>query len=802
MANIERYSEIAQGANASIYMDSATQDLVVKAPRRSLLGRIAHHLNSMRASVKAQNRATWQDFADSLKSHYKDDASIAPVIRELEIHSARKKPLTIMHVKSSLKQAEQLMQFKNEQVISSVLNTPAEPGADRPPRLAETSSDFLRNAMDDVYYGMAGKISDSDPNIYRANSSKWASHIIARVKQLKAEQGEPCLTRSQVEQAIKEAAQDIVGFGVVTQEQVATTSRYTVDKGLPASAKGNKIFLELAKEHGLPIELQKLSPTMQDELKRDVSKACVDVYTELRTNRGAAEAVTEADVEAAIKARWSRSLQKSYLPTVDQIRRLDIDAHSRDKLIDYVCHTSRAAVENFELIKKVFDQQPQLASFYKTLPQRLHAVDQSRADAVQNQMAKTKLYTTILEHGNMLGDQWAELAEACEKQGKEIGPDDRESFYTMAADLPALLFLTDEEADQLNQACASAAMHEAVANMRSADYLISSAGADMQNVGQDRDRMQQMREEFSRGSHAALVVFFRKLEASPYNEGGAEQLPQSSSMAESFSELDNGVVSALHESGFSLPFLDRSNQSGSAAIPPALHADMEKSLQSHMKFGTSDLAYDENGIAKSFITTFGRANFTLTAADGQTVELPRNISGSFKERSQVILPAIRSFCYQHQRDAWMKEHQGVANEQEIQKLADNELKLIAQLANANLWADFGARTSQGGLPYHGAIVGGQSAHTDYRITAEADGGFRCDSTVIQKGGFLAPQADFDPTDINNLLSLDAEESYTKADLSVLARPEDFAAGNDSTSVPQLATPIGYEYNLKLAATAS
>ena len=792
MPIIEKYSQAARVAPDSIIrLDTEGRNITVRGLRPSLLGRIARYLRDDKAVIQTRDQATWQNFIHAVKARYQNDSALLPLIQDLEMRSAQKKPLTSMQVETTVENAEHLMRFKNEQVISSVLNSKVEPQANQPPGLANTSSDFLRQAMDEVYHDVAAKISHADPEIYRQQSAGFAKRIVDHVAKLQPEMCKEALSRPQVEQAIKRAARRLIGFRVAVEEQSAATERYKVNTHLPESAKGNQLFLEAAKELGLSIDLKKLPPTIVNELEAEVSKGCRDAFDTLRSTSGRRGQVTDADIEASVKARFSRMFKSNQLPLLEQINQLDIDAASKEKLVDYVCHTPIKPIEGANVLAKVLEKEAQLTAFYKTLPQLLQAVEQSRGQPVENQQAKTALYQQLINHGKMISTQFAEAAAAGGQPGS-VDPDSRDSFYAATSDIPMLLSLNDQDKEQLHQACATPAMQEALADLRSARYLVSDAAADISSAEQARTA-----NELVESLHPAFLTMSRSAEASPYNEVGADALSLSDP-AQSFSELDNSVIGALRDSGFQLPPIERANQSGTAVMPSSIHADMQANLQDQWKFGSAELDYHESGLAKSFITDFGRAQFTLTDANGQVIKLPRELPIGTEERSKVMLPTFRAFCQQHQRDAWMKSHPGkTPSLNRLQKLTENELKMISQIANANLWFDVDKRMMQGELPFSEAVMAGQSAGTHYHIIAEADGGFRCESSLYKKGGLLMtpPQpGSAEPTST----PLDTEEAYTKASLCVTAKPEDFAAGSKSSSVPQLTGPVSYEYNLKLA----
>lgn len=795
MPTIERYSKAASvsDANADIRMDQASQNLMVRASKPSLLGRIACRLHDQKASTKARDRATWQDFIGAVKSHYKNDAAIEPLVQELGRQSTRRKPLTAMQVSTSLKSAEQLMRFKNEQVISSVLNERIEPRADQQPGLANTSSDFLRQAMDDVYRDVAGKINNADPEIYKECSASLAKQIVSRLNDLKPGMDEHRLTRARVKEAVKEAARNVVGFRAAVEEQTAATSRYKVDKNLPADARANQLFLETAKEHGLNIDLKRLPQPVLNYLEMLVSRGCSDAYQELRNNDGLKGEVTEAGLEASIKGRFSRLFKSQHLPLIEQINKLDIDPPSKEKLIDYVCHQPIKPLPGADMLGRVLAAKPQLTAFYQTLPQLVSAVEQSRDNPVENQMAKTKLHTELLKHGSMLSGLYGEMIAACQDPVEAASdPEARDALYDATSDVASLLFLNDEEKEHLNLAYAKPAVREALSDLMSAKDVASH----MANTPGSQEQAKSAN-EMVKSLYPVFLTLDRDVAMSPYNEDNPDV--SSSAPAESFSELDNGIITALLEAGFQLPSLDRADRSGAVAIPSEVRADMEKNLQSHLKFGSKELEYNESGLAKSFIADFGRAQFTLTTADGQAINIPRKLSGSFQERSKVILPMFRSFCHQHQRDALMKKNPGVEpSMKKVQRLAENELKLISQIANANLWFDFENRLSTGDLPYNNALLASSTLGTNYHIVAEPDGGFRCEAALAKKGGMLAAHSPQGSAAEEETLLLDPEEAYIKTKLSVAAKPEDFANGSKSASVPRLSGPVGYEYNFKLA----
>lgn len=177
MLTLEGYSRAAQARNAAIQIDGKGEQLLTRPLQGSLMGRVVSWLREHSSGSRAQDRATWQNFIETIRSHYKDDAAIAPLIRDLEAQSTRQKPLTAKQVNTSLKNAEQLMQFKNEQTLFGVLNEKAEAHAGQPAGLTNTSHEFLRAAMDEVYRDAAGKIENPDRDAYVQSSSAWPRRL-------------------------------------------------------------------------------------------------------------------------------------------------------------------------------------------------------------------------------------------------------------------------------------------------------------------------------------------------------------------------------------------------------------------------------------------------------------------------------------------------------------------------------------------------------------------------------------------------------------------------------------------------
>lgn len=568
MLTLEGYRQAAQTRNAAIQIDGKSEQLMTRPLRGGLLGRVASWLREHSSSSRATDRATWKNFIETIRSHYKDDAAIAPLIHELEEQSASQKPLTARQVNTSLKNAEQLVLFKNEQTLFNVLNEKAESHADQPAGLANTSHEFLRAAMDEVYQDVASKIDNPDSDSYTQKSSRLAKEVVGRVKQLKPEAGEQRLSPDQVRQAVKEAAKDIVGRDVVVQNRGNAINRYSVDPNLGEHAPGNRLFLEAAAAHGLKIDPARLSPIVLDDLTEEVArKACGKAYQELLASKGGQGQVTEAGIEAAVKARLNHVFETRYLPTIEQIKQLDIDASAKDKLIDYVCHGSMKKAGHFDWVKKVADGRQSLAGFYKKFPQLVHELEKGEHDAAKTQELKTDLYTELLKHGKALGAQWSEIIssrwEADGKVDLEMdNADDREAFYTMVGQLSPSLSLADEEIAQLKESCAMPSAQKALGELKLAHDVVSGFFHDLYSSDMDLKDGQDAQEvkarsalDVSKSLSSVAVSLEHGLVVAPQEEHGSSPA-QASDM--SFSSLDDAVIAALHESGMELPSPERS----------------------------------------------------------------------------------------------------------------------------------------------------------------------------------------------------------------------------------------------------
>lgn len=814
MLDIGRYIQASRLDNATIRMDQAGENLLVKSSPRNFLGRMVSWIGEMGKGSRANNQATWHDFIDTLRTHYHDDTAIQALLRDLETQSARCKPLTSMQVKTCLQNAEHQLKFKNEQILAQVLNEKVEPQADRPASLAKTASQPVAAAMDEVYHDMAARMKNHDQSLYVENSARWANAIIQRLKSLKPEAGQQHLSRPQIEQAIKEAARKSVGFELAVAAQNAAAKRYQLNPHVPADVGGNRLFLEVAKQHGVNIDLAKLSPTALESLNDEAGKACRDqAYKELRVSQGAKGEVSDAVVEAAIQERFTKILKTRYLPTLEKVNQLDLDASSKAKLIDYVSHLPADRVGRFDYIDRSLQQRSQLTELYQALPQLLHDVEQSRDNPVENQVAKTALYTKLLESGKALSNEATELVVAHQqKTGEVLGTDDINAFYSVAGDLAVLLCLDDQQAEQMQRAYAMPTTRDIFDNLIFLEDVATNAstqwmGGSPEQASMDDAAVARAEEEahlaqfIGKAVRPCTIALDNGIKASPYTQEDM-YVPVSSLQGRtaSFAELDNAIINTLHETDFKLPFLDRSNQSGFGVLPESLNASLEKDMQSLLSPDDPQMAgLGKEDLVRSFLSDLGRQDYTLQQADGAAVAMPHKASAkSPNELKNARLIAMQSFCYQHQRDAWMKKHQGAVNEREVHKLASNELKIISQLANHNLWEDFIGLMVAGKMPFTGAAVGGQTSNIDYNIIADADGGFRCESNFAMQGGQLSKQA-MDayqtPAEVETV-TLDPQEVSVKSRLVVAVKAEDLATG----ATPRLSftQPVSYEYNLKLA----
>lgn len=809
MPNIERYSQAVRDAQnvpgAVFQLDNTGRQLLTRSSKNSLVGRAASWLHERVGGGQARNLAVWKNFIDAVRAHHKNNQAIAPLIRELERQSARRKPLTAMQVSTSLKNAEQLVRFANEQTIAHVLNERTETRSDGPAGAANTPQEFLHAAMDKVYLDAVARTENPDRGFYAKSFPELARNVVARVEKIKPEAGERFVTHAQVRLAVKEAAREVVGLRMVVQQQQQAIDRYSLDPKLQESAPGNRLFLEAAAEHGLKIDLTRLSPTELTDLKEEVVRhACSKAYNRLRLSRGADGEVSHADVEAAIRARLGQVFKTRYLPTIEQIKQLDIDSQSKAKLIDYISHGSVRDAGNFDVLKKIMDEKSQLNAFYKDLPRLITEVEKSRHEPVENQAAKSRLCMELLKHGKMLNAQWNEIvsdrAKSAGKTDLETGSaGDQNSFYAAVKDLSPLLFLNNNEAEQLKQSLATPAAHEVLRQMEPAEAAVKVYLGDLAAAYHNTDQMPQTQLETARevsdALSAANVTLALGVETGAYTQS-APPPPQTPGRPASLSSLDNAVITALHESGLELPPLNRSQQSGLAVMPPGLQARLEEDMQPSRR--------PSENVTNLLVRDYGRAKHTLSYG-GQSFDLPppSQVKGTLEEQSEALLPAFKSFCYQHQKDAWMKKNPGMPlNEAEIAKLADSELKLISQIASQSLWGDFLILQTLGEMPFHTPVFGSQTLQAEYHVTGEADGSFRCQAIAGFGGGFLSTQKDFDttvnPKDSDKSLNLDPETVCLKAQLNVAVSPADPAMGNESTPLLRLTEPVSYEYNFKLA----
>ena len=262
---------------------------------------------------------------------------------------------------------------------------------------------------------------------------------------------------------------------------------------------------------------------------------------------------------------------------------------------------------------------------------------------------------------------------------------------------------------------------------------------------------------------------------------------------DSYEALGRTTVDAMRQTGFEEPV-------NHETVPENLRTNIEAKLQPYLQFGSSKFEYWDSGLAKQFVVDFGRSDLTLKSTNGgepTAYDYSLLKAGDTQGHHDQALSKLAPFCLSHQQEVWSKNNPGKTpgpeDEEVIKKLAKNEMKMISQIANQSVWADFIKDLYTGKLLSGQPVIGGSTHRTEYNVVADPDGGFHIDTLVELRGGILAP-SDGLSKDLSGMVRLDPEESHTTLKMSIAARPETFADSENSQSAPEVRSAT-YEYQL-------
>ena len=180
---------------------------------------------------------------------------------------------------------------------------------------------------------------------------------------------------------------------------------FKINSGLSSDTEGNRLFKSVAQQSGLKLDLTQMSREVITQLNNEVNAGCVHAYSDLHTSQGEhGEPLTEELVKASIEKSLTKLFEKKYLPVMQRISQMpQMNSQGAERLSQYIAHQMppNVATELFgPVCDALLNKRDAECAFYRALPELLDAVEQTRNDPLENQKAKTRLYTELVKYGD------------------------------------------------------------------------------------------------------------------------------------------------------------------------------------------------------------------------------------------------------------------------------------------------------------------------------------------------------------------------------------------------------------------